>query len=171
MRPLAHTSRDVWVAVGAGGQVTRALRGAVAWQLGAARREVHHAAFEIPGCSLQLSTPEGSLARVSPALLGVSMRRFGFHRHIGRSLKFATLSVVRTHRRSLRGRSPGDIKRERPFSSTRRAYECEVPDSDERMDLGPRRCLANEPVVYVNALALRCHATDYARIGPAVIVE
>src|SRR4051794_7613263 len=49
--------------------------------LGAARREAHHAAFEIPGWGLQLSPPEGSLARVSPALLGVSMRRFGFHRH------------------------------------------------------------------------------------------
>src|SRR5438270_5449973 len=91
--------------------------------LGAARREVHHAAFEIPGWSLQLSTPEGSLAQVSPALLGVSMRRFDFHWHIGRSLKFVTLTVVRTHRRSLRGRSARDIKRERSFSSTRRAYE------------------------------------------------
>jgi len=139
--------------------------------LGAARREVHHAAFEIPGWSLQLSTPEGSLARVSPALLGVSMCRFGFHRHIGRSLKLATLSVVRTHRRSLWGWSAGDVKRERPFSSGRLAYEWEAPDSDERMDLGPRRCLANEPVVYVNTLALRCHATDHARIGPAVVVE
>src|SRR6266581_2968490 len=65
MRPLAHTSRDVWVAVGAGGQVTRALRGAVAWQLGAARREGRREAEEHAGGTRGEihREPEESLAR------------------------------------------------------------------------------------------------------------
>lgn len=42
-------------------------------------REVHHVTIKVARWSLQLSAPEGSLARISPALWHVSMGGFGFH--------------------------------------------------------------------------------------------